>query len=144
MAVIGELHRLFSKLLHHDHIGASNRVGKPSSAQHHGAVSSPWRPIDPAQFDIMFWLPPGGVDNGVWASTWAELADVEPGDADPILALLADADIGGYAATPGGRSARLGRPTAKRLWVDSLQYHRAEDLLMSYLRGRRGTGAAGR
>lgn len=90
----------------------------------------------------MFWLPPGGVDNGVWASTWAELADVPPDDADPILKLLADADIGGYVAVPAGWSRRRRPPPASRLWVDSLQYYRAEDLLMTYLRSRHRSGAA--
>jgi hypothetical protein len=89
----------------------------------------------------MFWLPPGGVDNGVWASAWAELADLGPTDVEPVLHLLAKADIGGYVATPGGAS-RPHRRVIHRLWVDSLQYHRAEDVLMSYLNARcRRSGA---
>ncbi|HZE17173.1 MAG TPA: hypothetical protein VE197_16555, partial [Mycobacterium sp.] len=84
-------------------------------------------------FDVMFWLPPGGPDNGVWASAWAELADLEPGDVEPLLTLLADADIGGYVATPGGRWRCYG--STVRIWVDSLQYHGAE-VLMNYLRSR--------
>jgi hypothetical protein len=96
-------------------------------------MSSPFRPIDNlAGLSVMFWLPPGGTDNGVWASAWAELADVEPEQVGPVLALLADAGVGGYLATPGGRVAQ-GRPVIHRLWVDSLQYHRAEDVLMNYL-----------
>jgi len=86
----------------------------------------------------MFWLPPGGVDNGVWASAWAELADLDPSDVAPVLRLLADADVGGYVATLGGRASRAGRGVVHRLWVDSLRYHRAEDVLMSYLNRRRG------
>jgi hypothetical protein len=97
-------------------------------------VSSPLRPIEnPAQFNVMFWLPPGGTDNGVWASFWAELADLEPRDFGPVLALLAEAGVGGYVATPGGR---VGQEAIHRLWVDSLQYHRAEDVLMAYLHSR--------
>ncbi|MBO0879755.1 MAG: hypothetical protein J2P17_05170 [Mycobacterium sp.] len=100
-------------------------------------MSSPSRPIgNPAQFDIMLWLPPGGTDNGVWASVWAELADLEPGDVGPVLTLLAEADVGGYVATPGGRSSRGGGEAIHRLWVDSLRYHRAEDVLMVYLHSR--------
>jgi hypothetical protein len=96
--------------------------------------SSPSRPIgNPAQFDVMFWLPPGGTDNGVWATYWAELADLEPDDVGPVLALLANADVGGYIATPGGRLRNRACSPIHRLWVDSLQYHRAEDLLMAYL-----------
>jgi hypothetical protein len=100
-------------------------------------VSSPLRPIgNPAQFDIMFWLPPGGTDNGVWASAWAELADLEASDVGAVLGLLADADVGGYVATPGGHPPRPGQAVIHRLWVDSLQYHRAEDVLMAYLHNR--------
>lgn len=100
-------------------------------------MSSPLRPLgNPAQFDIMFWLPPGGTDNGVWASAWAELADLEASDVGPVLGLLAGADIGGYVATPGGHAPRPGQAAIHRLWVDSLQYHRAEDVLMAYLHNR--------
>lgn len=100
-------------------------------------MSSPLRPIgNPARFDLMFWLPPGGTDNGVWASAWAELADLDADDIDAILGLLASADVGGYVGTPGGRAHRLRQPNLHRLWVDSLQYHKAEDLLMAYLHGR--------
>lgn len=101
-------------------------------------MSSPLRPIrNAAQFDVMFWLPPGGTDNGVWAGAWAELADLDAGDIDAVMGLLASADVGGYVATPGGRAHRRGQPAVHRLWVDSLQYHKAEDLLMAYLGGRR-------
>lgn len=99
------------------------------------------RPITgPEQFDIMFWLPPGGTDNGIWASTWAELADLESGDVNAVMTLLANADVGGYVATPGRRAGRLRRPMIRRLWVDSVQYHRAEDVLMAYLRARSARG----
>ena len=100
-------------------------------------MSSLLRPVaDPAQFDVMFWLPPGGTDKGMWAGAWAELADLDAVDIDPVLGFLATADVGGYVATPGGRACRRGQPVVHRLWVDSLQYHKAEDLLMVYLRGR--------
>lgn len=100
-------------------------------------MSSPSRPMpDLSRLGIMFWLLPGGIDNGVWASTWAELADLDPVDVGPVLALLADADVGGYVATPGGCS-RPGRCRIDRLWVDSLQYHRAEDVLMRFLHHQR-------
>ena len=88
-----------------------------------------------ASRDVVFWLPPGGIDNGVWASAWAELADLEPSDIAPVLHLLAQADVGGYVARPGGAS-RPHRRVIHRLWVDSLQYLRAEDVLMSYLNAR--------
>ncbi len=88
----------------------------------------------------MFWLPPGGTDNGVWATYWAELADLDSCDIGPVLTLLADADVGGYVATPGGHARNRERSPIHRLWVDSLRYHRAEDVLMAYLNNRSRTG----
>jgi hypothetical protein len=100
-------------------------------------VSSPSEPIgDPSRLDIMFWLPPFGVDNGVWASAWAELADLDAADVAPVLMLLAEADVAGYVATPGGTATRPGHRMIHRLWVDSLSYHRAEDVLMAYFQNR--------
>lgn len=101
-------------------------------------MSSSARPLgNPAQFDVMFWLPPGGTDNGVFATYWAELADLESSDIGAVMALLADAGVGGYVATPGGALGRRAPSPIHRLWVDSLQYHRAEDVLMAYLNQRR-------
>ena len=98
-------------------------------------MSSPLCPFGgSARFDVMFWLPPGGTDNGVWAGAWAQLADLDADDAGPVLGLLACAGVGGYVATPGGRARRRNQMVVHRLWVDSLQYHRAEDLMMQYLR----------
>jgi hypothetical protein len=88
------------------------------------------------QRGVMYWLPPNGTDNGVWADTWVQLADLEWGDITPILGLLADADVGGYVAVPGGQKARAKGAVGHRLWVDAMQYHRAEDVLMLFLRGR--------
>jgi hypothetical protein len=95
-------------------------------------MSSPINPIShPTRLGMEFWLPPGGADNGVWASNWAELADLEPDDVGPVMRLLAASDVGGYVATPRGRVSGR-RAVIHRLWVDSLQYHRAEDVLMAY------------
>jgi hypothetical protein len=95
-----------------------------------------WQIQDLAQFDIAFWLSPGGQDNGVWADTWAMIADLESGDVAEVLDLLAEADVGGYVAIPGGQKARAKGPVCHRLWVDSTQYHRAEDVLIRFLRDR--------
>lgn len=101
-------------------------------------MSSPRRqPAGGARFDVMFWLPPGGVANGVRADAWAELADLGDEDITPVLRLLADAHVGGYVATPGGQAQRRGQRPVHRLWVDSLRYRAAEDLLMAYLHDRR-------
>ncbi|GAA4618696.1 hypothetical protein [Saccharopolyspora hordei] len=77
----------------------------------------------------MFWLPPGGFSNGLEATNWAELADLGEGQLADVLFTLADAGIAGYVAHPTG-----GRTTKYRLWVDTLQYRRAEDVLMDVFR----------
>lgn len=82
----------------------------------------------------MYWLPHGGRDNGVWADTWVILAELEAGDVATVLELLSDADVGGYVALPGGQKARAnGRHL---LYVDMMQYHRAVDVVMVFLRER--------
>ncbi|WP_179466199.1 hypothetical protein [Mycolicibacterium vinylchloridicum] len=86
------------------------------------------------QRDVMFWLPPGGQDNEVWADTWVILAELESAHAAPILALLRDADIGAYAATPSGLKGAQSQ--CKQLYVDREQINRATDLVMVFLRGK--------
>ncbi|KDF00616.1 hypothetical protein Y900_017110 [Mycolicibacterium aromaticivorans JS19b1 = JCM 16368] len=84
--------------------------------------------------DVMFWLPPGGQDNDVWADTWVILADLESAHAAAVLALLHDADIGGYVARPSGLK---GAPAhGVQLYVDREQIHRATDVVMQFLRGK--------
>jgi hypothetical protein len=94
-------------------------------------MSSPLRSLGgPARFNVMFWLPPRGTDNGVWAGAWAELADLDADDIGPVLGLLASDGVGGYVASLGGRARRHKQMVVHRLWVDSLQHHRAENLMM--------------
>ncbi|WP_020502531.1 hypothetical protein [Sciscionella marina] len=81
----------------------------------------------------MFWLPDTGFGNGVPASHWAELADLPEGELAPVLFALFEADIGAYAAR---RHPPLRLPDAHspyRLWVDSLYYRSAEEVLMTEL-----------
>ncbi len=89
---------------------------------------------DVASCDIPYWLPPGGRDNGVWADTWELIADLESDEVATVLDLLAAADIGGYAAIPGGRRARARGPVAYTLWVDAMQYGPAGDMLIRFMR----------
>lgn len=89
------------------------------------------------QHSVMFWLPPGGRDNGVWASTWVMFAELDAADVAPLLARLHDADVGGYAAAPSGRR---GRPDAlMTLYVDRDQLPKATDVVMGFLRGKNAT-----
>jgi hypothetical protein len=100
-------------------------------------VSSLIRPLDDvASLHIAYWLPPGGRDNGVWADIWVAIADLESDEANAVLDLLARADVGGYVAIPGGRRARARGPVCSRVWVDAMQYGRAEDVLIRFMRGR--------
>jgi hypothetical protein len=100
-------------------------------------MSSLIRPLeDLTQRDIAYWLPPGGRDNGVWADTWVVIADLDADDTTEVLNRLAEADVGGYVAIPGGRRARAKGPVCYGLWVDLMQYGRAEDVLMQVLRNR--------
>ena len=100
-------------------------------------MSSLIRPLeDVASREIAYWLAPGGRDNGVWADIWTLIADLETDDASEVLDLLAKADVGGYAAIPGGCRARAKGPVCARLWVDAMQYGRAEDVLMRFMRER--------
>jgi hypothetical protein len=85
----------------------------------------------------------GGRRQRVSASAWAELADLDAAEVAPVLRLLADADVGGYVGKPGGGIKRPDRRAIHRLWVDSLQYHRAEDVLMAFLHNRSGRGQPG-
>ena len=82
---------------------------------------------DLAQRSVMYWLPPGGQDNGVWATMWVLIAELEAREVGPVLARMADADIGAYAAKPGGDGGR-------RLYIDVMQYNQAADVLMVFLR----------
>ncbi len=106
-------------------------------------MSSLIRPLeDLVPFDIAYWLPPGGRDNGVWADTWVVIADLDAGEVATVLDLLADADIGGYVAIQGGRKARAKRPVPQTLWVDAMQYGPAEDLLIRFMRDRQHMSAS--
>src|SRR4051812_26120030 len=84
--------------------------------------------------DTMFWLPARGRDNGVPAENWVMVAELEADDVVPILEMLTDADVGGYVAPPCGEKARASG--CHLLYVDTMRYHRAEDVLMVFMRGK--------
>ncbi len=94
-----------------------------SGTQHIPDPGSDWRKA--------FWVPPNGFGNGVGAEAWAELADLPEEELASVLFTLVEAGIGGYVAVP--RALRGRSPLMYRLWVDSLQYGRAEDILMELL-----------
>jgi hypothetical protein len=89
---------------------------------------------DLRKFSEMYWRPPDGKDNGVLADTWVFLVDVEKDDAEGILDMLADADVGGYVASSNNpKTPADGR---HRLYVDRMRYNTALDVAMFFLRGR--------
>jgi hypothetical protein len=68
-----------------------------------------------------FWLPPHGHGNGLQATGWAPLADVPAALEIPLLKAFRIAGVGAYAANVTRDSVRL--------WVDSMRYGTAEDVL---------------
>jgi hypothetical protein len=100
-------------------------------------------PIDEYEerHDPMVYLPPGGRHNDVSADVWVPIAELELRDVTVILGLLADADVGGYAALPGGQRAHsIGH---YHLYVDRMKYNRAEEVLMVFLHGKESQPAGG-
>jgi hypothetical protein len=86
-----------------------------------------------SRFGLIWWLPAGGVGNGLDAEGWAPILEVRPDELARILPALAAAGIAGYAAPalPGRRrlSRRRTTETLFRLWVASTRYSAAEDVL---------------
>jgi hypothetical protein len=87
----------------------------------------------------LYWLPPGGIGNGLEAQTWAVLIDTDASDLILLLDTLRDADIAAYAARAGPLSRRRPSPVF-RIWVDTWTHARAEDVLREVLLRRRGGG----
>lgn len=90
-----------------------------------------------------FWLPPHGRGNGLDATGWAPIADLPAQLEAGVLDALRAAGVAGYASAPGGRSAATGGQVV-RLWVDSMRYRTAEDVLRVKLAGRDPSATPGR
>jgi hypothetical protein len=79
-----------------------------------------------------YWLPPGGIGNGLDAETWAVLIDADASELILLLDTLRSAGIAAYAA----RLDRLGRRRPRslfRIWVDTWTHARAEDVIREAL-----------
>ena len=86
-----------------------------------------------------YWLPPGGIGNGLDAQTWAVLIDADASELILLLDTLRDADIAAYAA----RLDRLSRrwpSSVFRIWVDTWTHARAEDVIREALLRQRQAG----
>lgn len=96
----------------------------------------------PGKVSRLYWLPRGGIGNGLDAQTWAPLVDIDAGDLVLLLDTLRDADIAAY----GVRVSRLGRSRpapAFRIWVDTWTHARAEDVAREVLLRHPGAGPGG-
>jgi hypothetical protein len=90
--------------------------------------SSPWHQWE----DRAYWLPPGGIGNGLDAQTCAVLTDVDASLLILLLDELRAARIPAYAA----HIDRLGRRAAAsafRIWADTWTRARAEDAVRQVL-----------
>ena len=98
------------------------------------SVSHPLR--DLSRLDRAWWLPPGGLGNGLDAVGWAQIMDADAPLVAPVLQALRSEGIPGYAAPAVSatkrRPARGGRHRY-RIWVGASYYSRAEDALMRVL-----------
>jgi hypothetical protein len=85
-----------------------------------------WRAARP------YWLPSGGIGNGLDAETWAVLIDADASQTILLLETLRDADIAAYAARLD-RLSRRQRSSVFRIWVDTWTHARAEDVIREAL-----------
>jgi hypothetical protein len=86
----------------------------------------------PQRFGRLWWLPSGGLDNGLDDEAWAPILEVPRDIVVPLLAALRAAGVPAYAADPAG--ARHGvRPPGCKLWVGSSAHGRAEETLIAVL-----------
>jgi hypothetical protein len=79
-----------------------------------------------------YWLPPGGIGNGLDAETWAVLIDADASELILLLDTLRDADIAAYAAGLNRLGQRMSR-SVFRIWVDTWTHARAEDVIREAL-----------
>jgi hypothetical protein len=95
------------------------------------------RPVaQPQRFGTLWWLPSGGISNGIGDDAWAPILDVSADLVTPLLTALREAGVPGYAAAVARRNAPASHVAAQprcRLWVGSSAHGRAEETLMKAL-----------
>jgi hypothetical protein len=91
------------------------------------AASVPRPVAQPQRFGRLWWLPSGGIGNGIDDDAWAPILDVTGGLVAPLLAALHEAGVPGYAARCRGAEPGC------RLWVGSSAHGRAEETLIKVL-----------
>jgi hypothetical protein len=89
----------------------------------------------PQRFGRLWWLPPGGLGNGIDDDGWAPILEVPDDIVAPLLAALRAAGIPAYAAslTSASAASRSAGPPRCRLWVGTSAYGRAEETLIALL-----------
>jgi hypothetical protein len=111
------------------------------------------RPVaQPQRFGTLWWLPSGGISNGIGDDAWAPILEMSADLVAPLLAALREAGVPAYAAAqrhaaaPGhaaaGARRRNDAEAGYRLWVGSSAHGRAEETLIRTL-GRMRHGATG-
>jgi hypothetical protein len=105
-----------------------------------GSIS---RPVpQPQRFGRLWWLPPGGMGNGIEDEAWAPILEVSADHVAPLLAALRAAGVPAYAAAaspaPSRRTARAPTGPGYRLWVGASAYGRAEETLITVMRALTG------
>jgi hypothetical protein len=88
-----------------------------------------------------FWVPAGGRENGVEATVWTILAELEGNEVSPVLSKLAAANVAGRAVAIAAATQRGN--AHHRLYVDAMKYNQAMDALMLALRGKENQEVAG-
>jgi hypothetical protein len=81
----------------------------------------------PRRFGKLWWLPPGGISNGIDDDAWAPILDVSADQVKPLLGALRQAGVPAYAAR------RRATASGYQLWVGSSAHGRAEETLIRAL-----------
>lgn len=88
-------------------------------------------------FGRLWWLPSGGLGNGLDDVSWAPILDISERVVPEILAELRRAGVPAYAAPSGTMAdmlrARPGRPAGYHLWVGGSAYGDAESALLALM-----------
>jgi hypothetical protein len=91
------------------------------------------RPLSqPEQLGRLWWLPSGGVGNGLDDTAWTPIAELPRGVVPALLSELVAAGVPAYAAAVARRPERFRRqaPSPRcRLWVGTSRYSQAEEVL---------------
>ncbi len=89
------------------------------------------------RLDRLWWLPRGGLGNGIEDHAWAPIAEVSDEIAAPLLEAFRTTGIAAYAASvqpaPGRRAARSQSGAIQRIWVGTSAYGRAVETLIKVM-----------